>query len=114
MKLRIRGSSLRLRLTKPDVAALAEGRSVEEVVRFPGAELRYVLGVGGDRLTAAFDGAAITVRMPGSSWLATDEVGISGTDGPTSVLIEKDWACVQPRSDVEENPAEMFPHPRAT
>ena len=115
MKLRIRGSSIRLRLTKPEVDALRSGGLVEEATEFPGgARLRYAIAVEGSRLGASFDDRGLVVHVPkdrADAWSGSNEVGISGEDGPTRILIEKDWACVQPRSD--EDPAQMFDNPRS-
>ncbi len=62
MKLRIKGNSLRLRLQQAEIAALREGKAVEETVRFsPASRLVYALERGGDALAASFDGARITV-----------------------------------------------------
>jgi len=117
MKLRIRGSAIRLRLTKPEVDALRSNGSVEEATLFPdGAMLRYALVIGpkgGSALTAAFGKDGILITVPedrAAAWCDSDEVGIAGEDGPTKILVEKDWACVQPRSD--EEPSEMFDRPR--
>jgi hypothetical protein len=114
MKLRIRGSSIRLRLTKPEVDALRSKGLVEDAAEFPGgARLRYALAVDGARLGASFDAEGLVLRVPrdrAEAWCGSDEVGIAGEDGPTRILIEKDWACVQPRSD--EDPAEMYANPR--
>jgi hypothetical protein len=114
MKLRIRGSSIRLRLTKPEVDALRTTGLVEEAAEFPGgARLRYAIAVEGSRVTASFDARGLVVQVPrerADAWCASNEVGVSGEEGPTRILIEKDWACVQPRS--EEDPAEMFENPR--
>lgn len=113
MKLRIRGSAIRLRLTKPEVDALRSSGQVEEATLFPGgARLRYALVVG-PRLTAAFGEHGLVITVPAdraAAWWGSDtEVGIEGEDGPTKILVEKDWACVQPRSD--EDPKDMYEHP---
>lgn len=116
VKLRIRGSAIRLRLTKPEVDALRSKGTLEEAAEFPGgAKLRYAIAViESDRLTASFDDKGLVLSVPrvqAEAWCTSDEVGIAGEDGPTRVLIEKDWACVQPRSD--EPAAEMYENPQA-
>lgn len=114
MKLRIRGDTLRLRLTKPEVARLAEVGLVEDATAFPGGKkLVYALELAGDAVSASFADGRILIRVPpeaGRAWSASDEVGVASAAGVTpSVLVEKDWSCVKPRSD--EDPAEMYPHP---
>lgn len=114
MKLRVRGSTLRLRLTKPEVDALVTKGLVEEFAEFPAnARLRYAVAVEGAKVSASFDSSGVVIRIPRAEadrWRDSDEVGIEGTDGPTRILVEKDWACVQPRSD--EDPAVMYENPR--
>lgn len=114
MKLRIRGDTVRLRLTKPEVARLAEVGLVEDATAFPGSSLRYALELGGDAVTASFIDGRILVRVPadaGRAWCHNEEVGIGDETITPKVLVEKDWSCVKPRSD--EDPAEMYPHPLA-
>jgi uncharacterized protein DUF7009 len=108
MKIRIRGDSLRLRLSQSDVRALDREGAVEEALHFPtAAVLRCVLRVASstDELAASFDGGTITVAIdPGSArrWIDTDEVGVRSEqplgDGKTLVLlVEKDFRCLVPR-----------------
>lgn len=115
MKLRIRGSSIRLRLTQNEIAALRERRSVEETVVFsPTSRLAYAIERGGDALGASFDGARIVVRVPEAlarELCDTDRVGVEGTSGELRILIEKDWQCLAPR---DEDESDAFPHPRAS
>lgn len=114
MKLRVRGSAVRMRLTKPEVDALRANGTVEEAAEFPGGgRLRYAITVEGERLAASYGEGGLVIRVPraqAEAWCASDEVGIEGEDGPTRILVEKDWACVKPRSD--EDPAEMYANPR--
>ncbi|MBX3230400.1 MAG: hypothetical protein KIT84_03300 [Labilithrix sp.] len=114
MKLRIRGDSLRLRLTRPEVDALRERGRVEDATSFPdGAVFRYTLEVGA-ATTASFDARGIVVtleRGEAEAWCTSESVGVRGAVGPSSILVEKDFACLRPRED--EDPAEHFPHPDA-
>jgi hypothetical protein len=99
MKLRMRGNSLRLRLTRSEVATLVERRSVGERVEFPNdSELVYELesceGLGG--IVALFENGRIRVMAPGAEvreWASTDRVGMEGNSGRLTVLIEKDFQC---------------------
>ncbi len=114
MKLRLRGSSIRLRLTQPEIAALRERGSVEETVRFsPTSRLVYAIERGGDALGASFEDGRVVVRVPDAlafDLCDTDRVGIDGVHGELRILIEKDWQCLAPR---DEDESEGFPHPRA-
>jgi len=119
MKLRIKGDSIRLRLTRTEVRQLAQAGRVEDEVRVgPGAALRYGLrAADGDRLSANFEGDALTVLVPRdwtSAWADGDDVGFDGTqdagDGRTlALLVEKDFECLHKRPDE----ADAFPHPLA-
>lgn len=123
MKLRIRGDSLRLRLSQGELQTLAERGRVDDSIHFGAAAvLRYALvrDPGPTPLTAAFDGAAIEVRIAAdvvARMVATDEVGVSGTqalgDGrELALLVEKDFKCVVPRAG--EPDADGFPNPAAS
>ena len=122
MKLRIRGNSIRLRLTQSEVTRLtAEGR-VEDAVSFGGDEeqLKYALsrsGDGGD-LTSTFQNNQITIFVPAAvvnEWANSEQVGIEGSqtvrDGELHILIEKDFACLKPRHGQED--ADTFANPLA-
>ena len=120
MKLRIRGNSLRLRVTRPELERLASGQAVIESVPFgAGVELRYELGVDAraTKLDASYRDNAIRVRIPGADfrhWRREDQVSLratqmTGSGGELSVLIEKDFACLAPR--VGEDDSDAFAHP---
>ena len=114
MKLRIRGNSLRLRLTQSEVAALRDYGSVEETVHFsPTSKLVYAIErSGGGEIGARFDEGRILVQVPESiaiEWCNTDRVGFEGTAGEVKVLVEKDWQCLAPR---DEDESDAYPHPK--
>jgi hypothetical protein len=119
MKLRIKGDSVRLRLTQGEVAALAKDGLVEDQVRFaPGHSLAYRIAADGEvsQLVASFDGAAIEVRIPrraAREWCTSDTVTLAGTQlnpgGGLRIVVEKDFACLKPREDEDES--DHFPHP---
>lgn len=111
---------MRLRLTQPDLVALAESGRVVAVVPFPaGARLQYVLEATGttDRLTASYEDHAVVVRLPKawlSEWVETDRVGFEATlplerDNTLHLLVEKDFECLHKPS----SSSEAFPHPHA-
>jgi hypothetical protein len=102
MKLRIRGNSLTLRLSKTELAKLAETGKVEDTTRFSSEQsLRYGIDVRpGGALTAAFTGASIVVTLPKPHldlWRRPNEVSVEGSQpiGGGKVLqivLEKDGA----------------------
>lgn len=120
MKLRIRGDSLRLRLTKSEVALLIQGGVVEDSVSFgAGARLTYAIAHGA-ALGATLSGARIEVSVPADAaraWAASEAVSLEGTqpgdDGRTlRILVEKDYACLTERP--HEDDSDALPNPRAS
>lgn len=125
MKLRIRGNSVRLRLTKSEVAEIGAGGAVEETVEFgdePAQRFVYALKAADDieNPTAVFDAGRITVFVPkaqAGDWARTNQIGIEAEkmidDSRTlRILIEKDFSCLEPRAGEED--ADTFAHPFET
>ncbi len=123
MKLRIRGDTIRLRLKRGEVDQIAAGTSIVEETHFPDSVLTYRLDVSDNRdMSASFDNGSLIISLPKSkvsNWAATDEVSLdaeqklSGT-GSLSLLIEKDFSCLEPghhRDCADDEDA--FPHPSA-
>jgi hypothetical protein len=110
MKLRFRKNSLRLRVNRYEVAALAAGHELSEQIVFPGGvALEYVVvsAVGGKR--ADFDGKTIRVTAPLGEWAKTEDIGFYFEVEPgLSVAIEKDLECV----DGPEDEKDPFAYPR--
>jgi hypothetical protein len=120
MKLRIRGNSVRFRVTKSELDAIAAAGSAEDSVHFaPGAGLRYRIEVkpAGD-VAASLDGSTVKVALPRAAverWLADDEVSIRaeqslGEGQVLKILVEKDFVCLAPRSD--EDDTDLFANPQ--
>jgi Family of unknown function (DUF7009) len=119
MKLRIKGSSLRLRLTQGEVRQLETEGEVSEQVQFgAGAKLTYRLATDAksSAISAGYGDNVINIRVPQNvarTWASTDQVTLSHTepvpDGDLRIVIEKDWNCLAPRS--EEDESDNFPHP---
>jgi hypothetical protein len=116
MKLRCKNNSLRLRLNRSEVNALARGATLQEQIVFPGeARLSYVLEAGPESLPAAtfFDGV-IRIGLPADfvrTWAASEEIGLY-FDFPASqtilkIAIEKDLECVD--GSPEEYDPDAFP-----
>jgi hypothetical protein len=123
MKLRIKGNSLRLRVSRSEVAKLLRKERVEETIHFAphaNARLTYALEQkpSVSAPTVRYTEGEITVLVPAGladTWCTTDLVGIAesvnlGSLGSLDLLIEKDFACLD-RSD-EEN-QDSFAHPHA-
>lgn len=114
MKLRIRGNSLRLRLSQKEVTQLAEEGRVEDAIAFGPTKLVYALALG-DQMGATFDGARIVVTLAtkdGREWATSEgQVGIERDDGTLRILVEKDFACLKPREGEDDEDA--YPNPSA-
>jgi hypothetical protein len=122
MKLRIKGDSLRLRLTQGEVRQLADRGTVEERTRFgAGSDLVYRLrrDAGAPALSAVSSGSEIEIRVPAalaSEWCSTDLVSLSATQSVAPgvelrIAVEKDYACLTVREGEDES--DNFPHPGA-
>lgn len=124
MKLRMKGDSIRFRLTRSEVSRLASGGCVQEAVRFgpgPGQRLRYGLSCGEEgSIQARFLENEIEVVVPtalAKSWASSERIGLeavqaAGPDSRLRILIEKDLACLSPREDEDESDA--FPNPKTS
>jgi hypothetical protein len=121
MKLRILGDSLRLRLARSEVDAIARGEPVTGSTTFPGgARLVYALSTGDVRAVSAhFANGRIDVLLPRAAavaWARGNDVAIRGSqptsEGALALLIEKDFACLQPRDG--EDAADRYPNPKAS
>ena len=117
MKLRIRGNTLRLRLTQSEVAQVARGETVlERSALSADSEFTYSLGAAdSDVAVAALEGDHLAIHAPKSAllqWASTDEVAVDCASDPagSDILIEKDFACLSPRTG--EDDSDTYPHPK--
>ena len=121
MKLRIRGNSLRLRLKRGEVDQIAAGSSIVEETHFPDSILTYRLDVSEDHdMSASFKRGSLVVSLPKSKvsdWAGSDEVSLSAEQklegaGSLSLLIEKDFSCLEPGHHRDgEDDEDTFRHP---
>jgi len=121
MKLRLKENSLRLRVTRSELAHLQARQRIQEAVLFPTdnrARLSYALEVGShsEPVHVAFASQQIVVSVSQDqfmSWSNEDQVGIYASLHVTEstdldVAIEKDFACLdlsdQDNQDTFANP----------
>ena len=118
----MRDSSVRLRLTRGEVDTLRDDGLVSARTGFPGGrEFQYVLesSPASVKPGAFFSESVVTVRLPETTvlaWANSEQVSIQGEqlldDGESLViLVEKDFACLEPREGEDES--DNFPHPNA-
>lgn len=112
MKIRIKGNSLRYRLTKSDINKLAENGYLEERTAFGTQTLIYALQSNSDKnLSARFENNKITLCMPYhlvDEWCITDRVGFENNNNGLFLLVEKDFKCLD---NVAEDQSDNYPNP---
>lgn len=121
MKLRLKGHSLRIRLTKTEVSKLAEVGYLEEQTLFAGNKLVYALQSINNKseLSATFDTNKITMFVPNEllkDWAQNNVVGFS-SNMPVSendtlhLLLEKDFVCLD---EIQEDQSDNYENPNKT
>jgi len=112
MKIRIKGNSLRYRLTKTDVTRFVSEGYIEETTSFGDQVLTYALQrTTGTELTAHFNNNTITMLMPAAlahEWQYTDIVGFENQTHTLYLLVEKDFVCID---NVQEDQSDNYPNP---
>lgn len=119
MKIRIKGNSVRLRLTKTEVDLFSKSGKCVETTKFGSTTLIYRLLVKDDiqELEANFAANTITVYIPleaQQKWATSNRVGYSNkvewTDTiELSLLVEKDFTCLD---ETAEDQSDNYPNPR--
>ena len=118
MKLRIKGNSIRFRLTKTEVDFFEREGYIQEKTQFGNTELIYALSntKQGDALIAELADNKISLLIPeqlSTEWTKTNRVGLEnemeiGAGKKLYLLIEKDFKClddtIEDQSDNYENP----------
>lgn len=122
MKLRIRGNSIRLRLSQQNVKVFGEKGRVEDSIQFgaaAGGKLIYAIEAADvKKLKCEFRENTLTVFVPielAKVWVESQLVGLEHLDSTTEndqvrILIEKDFKCMHVR--INEDESDSFPHPR--
>lgn len=115
MKIRIKGNSLRYRLTKSETAKLWSAGFLQERTEFAGKTLEFAIVItNDDKLSADYIADRIVLNMPKAmidELNNTDKVGFDDQTGPVSLLVEKDFVCID---NVEEDQSDNYPNPRIT
>lgn len=119
MKIRIKGNSIRYRLTKTEVKTLGDTGYVEEKTNFGNRVFHYGLKASDTvkELKASFEGDTITLYVPlddARNWANNDKVGFEShqvlEDGATLLLVlEKDFVCMD---ETSEDQSDHYPNPK--
>jgi len=118
MKIRIKGNSLRLRLSQSEVKEFASNGLVSDSISFGNSKLIYTLeSVDTQNVKAEFHKENITVSVPkeiAKEWAETDRVGFEEFQAidyneKLYLLVEKDFQCLIPR---KEDESDLFENPR--
>lgn len=117
MKIRIKGNSVRMRITRSELDKIGTDGEITEKTEFGHAALTYILKVADiDELYATFDHNTITMLVPRSfarQWVDTDRVGFEhnmdlGNGKKLFLLIEKDFKCLD---ETHEDQTDNFDNP---
>lgn len=120
MKIRIKGNSLRLRLTKTEVANFKSNGEIAEETYVLGGVFHYKLvrDENASELNATWTGSGFQVSVPlslANQWTDSDEVGFQhiqilpdGTE--LFLLVEKDFVCLD---NTFEDQSDNYPNPNA-
>ena len=121
MKIRIQDSSIRLRLSKIDINTLSEeGCVLSECQISIGNTLKYMISLSDkDEISIKMKYHTIDIKVPYDkleTFLQDDQVGFehtleNGVEGGLTILVEKDFQCLVPRSNEEES--NFYANPQA-
>lgn len=113
MKIRIKGNSIRLRLSRPEVDTFGQAGYLEEKTEFGGSQLTYALKSNKtEHMIADFKNGTVTLYIPEAfkdEWVNTERIGYEAemplTDGKKlHLLLEKDFKCLDGNiKDQDEN-----------
>ena len=121
MKLRIKGNSMRLRVSPSEMKRLLSAGRIEEVIHFgpePDAKLTYALEQvpSNDVVTVRYrpqEVAVVIATKSARDWAEGEQVGIYGAinvrDGQLELSVEKDFACL----DSKEGNEDTFANPKS-
>ena len=116
MKLRIKGNTIRFRLTQTEIDTIASG-AVEDKTQFPGGNsLTYKIQKG-DSFNTEFLNGTVLITVPSeviNEWAKSDKVSIDHSieldnGGQLEISLEKDFKCLTERP--KEDETDMYPNP---
>ncbi len=118
MKIRIKGNSIRIRLSRTEIADFGANGYLTEKTEFGNSAFAYALqsDATGSALSANFVNGTMTVYVPVAmqkEWAETDIVGYEhnmpiGDAKQLLILIEKDFKCID---NTTEDQSDNYEHP---
>ncbi|RYE36965.1 MAG: hypothetical protein EOP42_01445 [Sphingobacteriaceae bacterium] len=122
MKIRIKGNSVRFRLSRPEIEKFGNDGYIEEKTEFLNNTFCYAIQklFDGTTLDASFTGQKLTVFVPKAimqEWVNSDVVGYShylplSEEKSLFLLIEKDYKCID--GDESEDQSDYYDNPVKT
>ncbi|TLP74496.1 DUF7009 family protein [Maribacter sp. ACAM166] len=119
MKIRIKGDSIRFRLTQTEVKILSENGKIYDSTNFGNVQFSYsvILNANIDNLEASFNNNHIVLKMPkslGDSWFENDIITFDHTfktkqGNVLYLLLEKDFTCLD---NTIEDQSDNYPNPK--
>lgn len=119
MKIRIKGNSVRFRLTKTEVDTLCKTGRFEEKTHFPNGVFTYALRAvtTTDQMAADISGSTIEIQISIAlikDWPSNNKVGFQHkvsleNNEELWLLVEKDFVCLD---DTVEDQADNYPNPK--
>ena len=119
MKIRIKGDSVRFRLTQTEVKSLSENRKIYDSTNFGSIKFNYgvVLNSDIEQLHISYEKNAIVLEMPkktGEEWFSNDIITYDHTLKTSSgndlyLLLEKDFTCLD---NTIEDQSDNYPNPK--
>ncbi|UII32382.1 hypothetical protein LVD17_00825 [Fulvivirga ulvae] len=119
MKIRIKGNTLRFRLSQSEVEELKNEGRTSDSIDFGPRKLIYTLQVTDQpEVTASYDADFIMVNIPSEiseKWVNTNQVGFDAEQPLNEgdklyILVEKDFQCLNPRRGEDES--DLFDNPQ--
>ncbi|MEH6511958.1 DUF7009 family protein [Maribacter arcticus] len=119
MKIRIKGDSIRFRLTQTEVKELSENGKIYDSTNFGNLKFSYgvTLNKNINNLSVRFENNGIILEMPdatGKSWYANDIITFENVlkiskENDLYLLLEKDFTCLD---NTIEDQSDNYPNPK--
>lgn len=119
MKIRIKGDSIRFRLTQSEVKTLSKKGTIVDTTNFENSQFNYgvTLNEDIDHLKASFSGNTVMLEVPesqGRAWyknniITFDHTAINANGNELYLLLEKDFTCLD---NTLENQSDNYPNPK--